>query len=183
MGQIVPVNQLDNLTPSKRQNLGDRLPTIQGGFINVFAYKNFNLAVNVLFNIGGSTIVDYRNDWNGRNLDNRNQSVNMLDRWQKIGDKANVPKLSRTTRFLPNSSRYVYENTYIKLSNLTLSYALPKKIADKLQGGRVSVFANATNLFYWYKAQSPANRNGLREYKFKFPEARSFTWGIKFGAN
>jgi len=43
----------------------------------------------------------------------------------------------------------------------------------------MSVFANGTNLFYWYKQKSPDGRNGIREYRFSsFPEAQTFSWGV-----
>ncbi len=177
-GTIVPVDLLD-ISMSKAYYLGDRLPKLQGGIINNLSYKGFSLTVNLLYSVGGKRLINYRNDWNGRNLDNRNQSVNLLDRWQKPGDVASIPRLSRTTRFVTNSSRYLYEDTYLKLSNVTLNYAVPKRYTDKLGGIRVTVFANGTNLFYWYKQKSPAGRNGLKEYKFNFPEAQSFTWGIR----
>jgi hypothetical protein len=75
----------------------------------------------------------------------------------------------------------VYDDTYIKLSNISLSYILPKSITDKLGGAKISMFINGTNLAYWYKQKSPDGRNGIREYKFNFPEAQSFTWGAKVG--
>jgi TonB-dependent starch-binding outer membrane protein SusC len=177
-GAIIPVDQLD-ISMNRAYYLGDRLPKLQGGIVNNFSYKSFTLTLNLLYSIGGYTLINYRNEWNGRNLDNRNQSVNLLDRWQKPGDVTNIPRLSRTTRFVTNSSRFMYEDTYLKLSNVTISYALPKFITDRLGGMRLNMFANGTNLVYWYKQSSPAGRNGLQEYKFGFPEAQSFTWGIK----
>jgi hypothetical protein len=80
-----------------------------------------------------------------------------------------------------NSSRYLYDDTYIKLSNISIAYALPKRITDRLSGARITVYANGTNLAYWYKQKSPEGRNGAKEYKFNFPEAQTFTWGAKVG--
>ncbi len=177
-GAVVPVDLLD-ISMTNAYYLGDRLPKLQGGLINNVSYKGLTLTVNLLYSLGGKRLINYRNEWNGRNLDNRNQSVNLLDRWQKPGDVTNIPRLSRTTRFVTNSSRFLYDDTYLKLSNVTLTYTVPKKWTDKLGGVRLTVFANGTNLLYWYKEKSPAGRNGLQEYKFNFPEARSFTWGVR----
>ncbi|HMO89332.1 MAG TPA: SusC/RagA family TonB-linked outer membrane protein [Lacibacter sp.] len=177
-GKVVPVTQLD-ISMRNAYSIGDRLPRFQGGLVNTFSYKGFNLTVNLLYSVGGHRLINYRNEWNGRNLDNRNQGVNLLDRWRQPGDIATIPRLSRTTRFVVNSSRFVYEDTYLKLSNITLGYALPKKWSDQIRGIRISVFANGTNLLYWYKEKSPPGRNGLREYKYNFPEAQTWTWGIK----
>ncbi len=184
-GKIVPVRQLDR-SLSNAYSLGDRLPKAQGGFINNFSYHGVSLTINIIYNLGGYYLVDYNTENNGRNLSNRNQSVNLLDRWQKPGDIASIPRLASGINgtgnpIVSNSSRYVYDNTYIKLSNISLAYSVPKDIANKLGGMSFTVYGNATNLFYWYKQKSPSDRNGIKEYKFSFPEAQTFTWGVKVG--
>jgi hypothetical protein len=78
-----------------------------------------------------------------------------------------------------NSSRYVYDASFIKLNNVSLSYNVPP--IRKLGGMRATVFVNGTNLAYWYKQKSPEGRNGYREYRFgAFPEAQTFNWGARF---
>jgi len=178
-GKIVPVTALDRNLETGGTYLGDRLPKLQGGWINSFSYKGITLSINLVYSVGGKQLISNENENNGRNLSNRNQSVNLLDRWQKLGDITNIPLLSASSNPLVyTSSKYVYDNTFFRLSNASLAYTLPKKIVEKLKTS-VSVFANATNLFYWYKQKSPAGRNGIREYRFNFPEAQTFTWGAK----
>jgi TonB-dependent starch-binding outer membrane protein SusC len=163
--------------------IGDRLPDLQGGFINNFTFKGFSVNFLITYVWGSDKLVNYRNEWNGNNLDNRNQSVNLMDRWRQPGDVTHIPVLSRIARsgirFVPNSSRYVYDETHIKLANVSISYALPSSFANAIKASRVSVFANGSNLFYWYRNDSPAGRNGIREYRFSFPESESFTGGVK----
>jgi TonB-dependent starch-binding outer membrane protein SusC len=179
-GKILPVALLDRNLATGGTYLGDRLPKAQGGFINSFDYKGFTINVNFIYSFGSKILVSNNNENNGRNLSNRNQSVNLLDRWQKPGDNASIPKLSASSNQLVyTSSRYVYDNTYINLSNLSIAYTLPPKIVSKLKGIKVTVYGNATNLFYWYKEKSPEDRNGIREYRFDFPEAQTFTWGAR----
>ena len=184
-GKVVLATQLDR-TPTNAYSLGDRLPKVQGGFINSFSYEGISLTVNLIYNIGGYLLIDYNNENNGRNLSNRNQSVNLLDRWQKPGDIATIPRLASGINgtgnpIVANSSRYVYDNTYIKVSNVSLAYSLPKRITRNLGGMSLTVYGNGTNLFYWYKEKSPAGRNGIKEYRFSFPESQTFTWGVKVG--
>ncbi|MFP5041872.1 SusC/RagA family TonB-linked outer membrane protein [Parasediminibacterium sp. JCM 36343] len=184
-GKVVLSTDLDR-TLANAYSLGDRLPKAQGGFINSFSYEGVSLTLNMIYSFGAKALIDYNNENNGRNLQNRNQSVNLLDRWQKPGDIANIPRLSSGINGLgnpivSNSSRYVYDDTYIKISNLSLSYSLPQSMVRKLKGVSCTVYGNATNLYYWYKEKSPAGRNGIREYKFSFPEAQTFTWGVKMG--
>ncbi len=163
--------------------IGNRLPDLQGGFIQNFSYKGISVSLTFTYVWGSQQFINYRNEWNGNNLDNRNQSVNILDRWQKPGDITNMPILNRQARsgirFVPNNSRYVYDETHIKLANASLSYALPAKVSQKLKASRISIFANGSNLFYWYRKDADKNRNGIKQYRFSFPEAQSFTGGIK----
>jgi len=115
---------------SKAYQIGDRLPKAQGGFINTFNYKGLKVAVNLVYNIGGETLIDYNVEADGNNLTNRNGSVNLMDRWQKPGDITNIAKLSFTIPVV-NSTKYMYDNTYIKLSNISVNYTLPKKLQIK----------------------------------------------------
>jgi TonB-dependent starch-binding outer membrane protein SusC len=181
-GKITPVNLLDRNPITGGSYQGDRLPKAQGGFINSFGYKGFSLTINFVYSFGAKKLIENENENNGRNLSNRNQSVNLLDRWQKPGDVASIPKLSVIGNVLVNSSsKYVYDNTFINLSNVSLSYNLPDFITRKLKGTKITIYGNATNLFYWYKQKSPEGRNGIREYRFNFPEAQAFTWGTRIG--
>ncbi|MEO7311630.1 MAG: SusC/RagA family TonB-linked outer membrane protein [Chitinophagaceae bacterium] len=163
--------------------LGDRLPDLQGGFINNFSYAGLSVSAIFTYSLGNGVLANYRNEWNGNNLDNRNQSVNLLDRWQKPGDISLIPILNRQARsgyrFVPNSSRYLYDGTFLKLTNLSLSYALPKTTIRWLKASRVSVYVNGANLFYIYRQSGTDDRNGIKQYRFTYPEAQSFTGGIK----
>lgn len=164
--------------------IGDRLPALQGGFIHNIGYEGFTLNITLTYSWGADQLINYRNEWNGNNLDNRNQSVNLLDRWRQPGDVAGIPRLNRQARsgirFIPNSTQYMYDATFIKLANLGLSYVLPARWARALKASRLSAFVNATNLLYWYRQDAPADRNGIRQYRFSFPEAQSITGGMKF---
>ena len=184
-GKIVSSRNLDR-SPSGAYSLGDRLPKAQGGFINSLGYEGFSLTVNLIYNFGGYFLADYNNENNGRNLSNRNQSVNLLDRWQKSGDVALIPRLASGINgtgnpIVSNSSRYVYDNTYIKLSNVSLAYSFPNSLMKKVKGMTLTIYGNITNLAYWYQQKSPEGRNGIKEYRFTFPEAQAFTWGAKVG--
>ncbi len=179
-GKIVSVFNLDRNIATGGTYLGDRLPKIQGGFINSFTFKGISLSINFIYSFGSKILIDGINENNGRNLSNRNQSVNLLDRWQKPRDIANGALLSASSNpIVYTSSKYLYDNTYINLSNLSLAYTLPDKFVNKLKGIKIMIYGNATNLFYWYKQKSPQGRNGIKEYRFNFPEAQTFTWGTR----
>jgi TonB-dependent starch-binding outer membrane protein SusC len=179
-GKTVSVFDLDRNIITGGSYLGDRLPKTHGGFNNTFSYKGFELKVNFVYSFGSKILIDNINENNGRNLNNRNQSVNLLSRWQKPGDITNIPLLSASSNPLVyTSSKYLHDNSYINLNNVSVSYTLPQKISKKLKGARITIYGNATNLWYWYKEQSVEGVNGIREYRFNFPEAQAFTWGTR----
>jgi hypothetical protein len=43
----------------------------------------------------------------------------------------------------------------------------------------VNFFVDISNVFYIYKTKSPADRNGVAEFRFKYPEARTLTFGFQ----
>ena len=176
-GVVVPIAQLDRDIQNS-YIIGDRLPTLQGGFINAFSYKGLSLNVILTYSFGGKDLIDYNLEGDGNNLTNRNNSVNLMDRWQKPGDITNIPKLQQRIPVV-NSTRYLYDASFVKISNVSLSYTVPA--IAKLPGLRTQVFANVTNLAYWYKQKAPTGRNGYREYRFgAFPEAQTISWGARF---
>lgn len=180
-GNTVDTKVIQQLPIDSGQVLGDRLPKFQGGIVNNISAYGFTLTFNIQYSFGASELSSYNLESDGRNLDHRNQSVNLIDRWQKPGDITRIPKLyfPRTVRF--NSSRHVHDLTYIKLSNVSLHYNLPASYLKKLRLNRCSVFANASNLFYWYKEDSPPGRNAARELRFTYPEMSTYTFGITAG--
>ncbi|MES2445647.1 MAG: SusC/RagA family TonB-linked outer membrane protein [Bacteroidota bacterium] len=180
-GAIRTASQINALPLSSTSVLGDRLPDFQGGFFNNLDIYDFNFSFNILYSYGASKLVSYVDESDGRNLQNRNQSADLLDRWQKPGDITNIPQLLINRVIVSNSSRYLYDVSYLKLGNVALTYKLKESLASRLKLQRVSVFTNATNLFYVYKDAGTKGRNGIAERRFVYPETMAITAGIKVG--
>ncbi|MFW0714330.1 SusC/RagA family TonB-linked outer membrane protein [Pedobacter sp. N23S346] len=180
-GQLRSAQEINALPLTETSVLGDRLPNFQGGFFNNFDYKNFSFSFNILYSYGADQLFNYADEADGRNLANRNQSVNLVDRWQRPDDITDIPKLSTTRALVSNSSRYLYDVSYLKLSNVSLSYKFADPLTKKLRLNSLSVFANGNNLFYVYKDAGTKGRNGIAERRFVYPETMAFTAGIKVG--
>ena len=180
-GNVKTAQEIQALPISATSVLGDRLPDYQGGFINNFNFYDFNFSFNILYSYGADKLINYADESDGRNLQNRNQSVNLIDRWQKPGDVGDIPRLLINRRIVANSSRYLYDVSYLKLANVALGYRLPKALSSRLHLASASVFANATNLFYVYNDAGVKGRNGIAERRFVYPETSAFTFGVKVG--
>jgi len=155
--------------------IGDTQADAYGGFYNSFTfYNNLTLSVRGDFQLGGDVFVgDVYIDKYSNTL-NRNLSVNAYDYWRNPGDNVSQSAVT-SSPITPNLSKYIYDGTYVRISNINLSYNVPLKntFLDAL-----SVFADASNVAYWYKEKSPKGMNGIREYSFIYPQARTISLGV-----
>lgn len=137
-------------------NQGIARPKSYGGFTNTVDYKRFTLSFMLYYHWGGQVF----DNWGA--YTSSDGSVGVSDygaisrvdydnRWQKPGDIAFSPKVvyggSQTGSSSQTSSRFLYDASYIRLRDVTLSYQLP---ANKItQNARVYLRAN--NLFTYVK--------------------------------
>lgn len=125
-----------------------------GGIQNSFSYCGLSLDIFFQFlKQHGFDAFTYMNNLQPGvfNAGLGNQMVTVMNRWQKPGDKVNIPAF--TTNY--NNSVYNYNNSsgafidasYIKLKNVALSWQFPAtwKKSLHLQNGKV--FINAQNVF------------------------------------
>lgn len=145
-------------TQAQRVNTGKTAtPKYYGGFSNAFTYKGFSASVDFYFNYGnyvwdqwGSFLADETNPTYGK------YSLS-LQRWQKAGDKTNVPKLyygtynsatAQNSSSNATSTRFLYKGDYIRLRNLSVGYKFDKNIISKLHYvNSIYLYVRATNLW------------------------------------
>ncbi|MEH0154091.1 SusC/RagA family TonB-linked outer membrane protein [Limibacter armeniacum] len=161
--------------------IGNTSPDAQGGWTNTWSYKGLSLSVLLTYQLGGDRMISTTAATamsDGVRFNYMNQSVNALDRWQQEGDQTDVPKLSTSASLVSNTTRFMYDMTHIKLSNVKLSYQLPKAVSQKLHASSINVNLSANNLGYWYKEDNRSDRNGIAEYRYTFPESRTIQAGL-----
>ncbi|MBW8688304.1 SusC/RagA family TonB-linked outer membrane protein [Chitinophaga rhizophila] len=181
-GKLVDAAVINALPTSSGRVLGDRLPKAQGGLINAFTLGRFSLTANVEYSFGSSVFLNKDIQSDGRNLNHRNQIVDLMDRWQQPGDVTDVPRLYYPRRLVANSSRYLRDINFLKLSNVSVSYQLPKAMLRRAGLDNVNIYANARNLFYWYQNDNGTDtRNGIAALRFVYPEMRTYTMGVRIG--
>ncbi len=177
-GELLNRTEIRAMGQNAYQLLGNSMPDFQGSIINNLGWKGFQFTFNIQYNLGGNKFASTTYLRDGNNLANSNMSVNLLDRWQNAGDITAIPKLNSSSP-LNNSSRYLYSMTYLKLSNVSLSYRLADRLTKRIGIGQTALSFNVTNVLYWFKDKSPAGRNGIREYRFVYPETRNFSIGLR----
>jgi hypothetical protein len=80
----------------------------------------------------------------------RNFPKYYMNRWQKAGDKTDIPRLSTaidSNNRPSNTTRYLHSNDYIRLKSLTFGYTMPNRITKKAYMSKVRLYFSGSNLF------------------------------------
>jgi TonB-linked SusC/RagA family outer membrane protein len=128
-----------------RTVIGDPNPDIYGNIHTTLSWKN--LTLSAVFNYSlGNDIFNYQRSLLEGGTYFLNQTTAMKNRWTTEGQKTDYPRAEYkdpmgNARF---SDRWIEDGSYLRMSNLTLSYYLPIQ-STYLQG--ITIFGNVSNLF------------------------------------
>ncbi|RYF19540.1 MAG: TonB-dependent receptor [Flavobacteriales bacterium] len=183
---------LDNRVP-----VGKILPDYVGGLTNTFSFKGFELNTLFTFAIGGNLYdasakrqLGVVTDWNIR--------TDIANRWRKPGDIADFPRLTMnpgtydglSSEWQYNSTMFLYDATFVRLREVTLSYALPASFANKLRLQNLRLFATGMNLLTFSKYpggdpeiardfENPQDRNMSPNVTYlTTPQQKPITFGL-----
>ena len=98
----------------------------------------------------GSVLYDYQYNEKGRLTGALSPYADIFDnRWQKPGDDADFPRLSKSywSEYMGYNDFYVYKNNYLRLRNLTFGYTVPAKLTKKAGIEKLRVYFSGDNLF------------------------------------
>ncbi|WP_299602865.1 TonB-dependent receptor [uncultured Aquimarina sp.] len=169
------------------QPLGSGIPKTTWGLNNTFTYKNWDVNVFIqgahgfkVFNLVEGAINGQRGAFRD------NLSFNALNAWTP-DNETDIPRLGSNP--LLNSSQFVEDGDYIRLSNLTIGYTIPD-----LFGVRTKFYVGGQNLaiitdYSGYDPEvtsrpgNPSSANtdvGSGINIGAIPTPRSYTLGVKF---
>ncbi len=192
-GNIVdPDATTDRVNEANRVVVGSPLPDFTGGFRNSFTYGNFDVSFLFQF-VYGNKIYDGGGGFRSASADFLdNQTADQLNAWQEEGDVTDVPE----ARYLlgngtANSSRYLYDGSYLRLKNLTFGYTLPQSVITRMRLDRARIYFTGINLltFTKYPLWDPeVNADYLADDSnlalgndfYSAPQARKLTLGLNF---
>ncbi len=146
---------------SEREKFGNYQPDFSGGFTNTFRFKDFTLNTLIDYRIGGEvfSFTDAGMDASGvskRSLEYREGGV-VLEGVVDDGSgnfSANTENISAQEYWGAVSgigSEYVFDQTNVRLRELSLTYNLPQKFLENTFVQRVSFSAIGRNLLFLYK--------------------------------
>lgn len=160
-GQLILTAEGRPQATSERQKFGNYQPDAVGGFTNAFRYKNFSLNTLIDFRIGGEVYsgTDAGLDAAGvseRTLQYREGGV-LVEGVVDNGDGTFSPNTTTISAqdywgaVSTIGSEYVYDQTNVRLREVSLTYNFPKKILDNTFITNASISAVGRNLLFLYK--------------------------------
>ncbi|WP_461533316.1 TonB-dependent receptor [Sinomicrobium sp.] len=150
-------NRYSEAQPFKQ---GSALPKFYAGLTNSFTYKNFGLSFLLYLNYGNKVYDSwgrYTNSDGSAGLNDRgNMTQNIYgNRWQQPGDITDVPKMmwgnTQSGTSTQHSTRFLYDGTYIRLRDITLSYNLPESLTETLSISSLRFYVKTTNMLTWVR--------------------------------
>lgn len=154
-----------------------------GGFTNSFAYKGIDLSFMIYYSLGGKL---YDSDYSQMMSYRLGYSMHpdMLDSWTPENTNASLPRLSYAYASYLNTytSKFLFNNSFARLRNVTLGYTLPRALTSKVQINSLRVFVQGDNLL---TIGSAAKRGTDPEQSVsgttdnRFPVTKTISFGLQ----
>jgi TonB-linked SusC/RagA family outer membrane protein len=140
---------------------GSALPKFYGGMTNTFSWNNFQLSFQI-YVFWGNMIYDefgylQKTDANLGFSDQSNglSRYEFNRRWTTPGQVTDVPKPvflgTQSSAGSYESTRFLYDGSYVRLRDLSLSYLIPKNILAKAKINSTRLYVRGQNLYTWVK--------------------------------
>lgn len=169
--------------------MGTTDPKVAGGFINHFEYKDWQLGINFIFNLGMKVRV--QPTYSPTNYDRGlNTNRDILQRWTETNTQTLFPRLMNNSKRVSEYTQYseyslysmldtwVRNNSYMRLQSLRLGYKLPKTWFSKMGISGASISLETRNLFViasnYHNYLDPETMGN----PFAQPIAKSFIFGL-----
>jgi len=159
--------------------IGPAKPTCFGNLINTFAYRDFELSVNLSFKGGYYFNKPVTTSFG---LFNSGEAYPDFERrWQKAGDEqttdvpaVNYPFSSDADALYTRASINVLKGDHLRLEYVNFSWR--KRLKQKRREMNIRLLANATNLGILWRA----NRQGIDpEFAYRLRPARTLSLGLQ----
>jgi TonB-linked SusC/RagA family outer membrane protein len=165
---------------------GSIQPKFVGGFTNIFTYRNFSLTTSFHFSALSQLYNETRQQVEGEGQNIYANNVNLpggQERWKRVGDFAEMPIAFADSSFAPTTilnSRFLEQNSYLRLANVRIDYTLPSMIVKKLNLRTAEVFFSGDNLLTitGFTGLNPESGSSGKENTLRYPLHRKFLFGI-----
>jgi hypothetical protein len=160
------------------------LPKVRGGINLTSGFMGFDLAVQFLYSLGGYAYDGaYAGLMNNGLVGGNNWHTDIRNRWQKVGDVTDVPRISNNqdANVASASSRFITKANYLTLNNVRLGYTLPSGTLQRLGVEQASVFVSGDNL--WLRSArngfNPSTAETGSSDTYRYSPLSTFTVGLR----
>ncbi|TNF31426.1 MAG: SusC/RagA family TonB-linked outer membrane protein [Bacteroidetes bacterium] len=174
-----------------RKPMGSPLPIFYGGISNTLSYAGVDLSFMFSFAYGNTLYDDAAKTQIG-NWQSIAQREEILNAWSPDNPDTDVPGLNNYTPV--NSSRFLYDASYLRLRSLTLGYNFPRKLCERMRLQKLRVYFRGGNLWTltafpgWdpevLRNVDPNSQAGNVSFAGPYlgtPQARTISFGIQIG--
>lgn len=160
------------------------VPKIRGAVNLRAGYKNFDLAVQFLYSLGGYAYDGaYATLMHSGAVGSNNWHKDIAGRWQKPGDVTDVPRLSNNADANVNSTstRFLTKSDYLALNNIRLTYNFSKDLLQSIGIEGLSVWVSGDNLFQYTQRKGfyPATAESGSSNMYRYAPMSTLTGGLR----
>jgi TonB-dependent starch-binding outer membrane protein SusC len=162
---VIDQDKTGTITSDDRVFLGKQEPAYRFSWYNTVSYKNFSLSVFINSIQGG------KDGYLGNNMriyyrdDNavRNNELNAVNFWSPRNPSGEYPRIISGSHSTVEPNMYK-SRSFVRLQDVSVSYALPQKMLDKIKATGLSIYVSGKNLATWtnWKGWDPETGQGLQ---------------------
>ena len=174
----------NNYAQARRIIAGTPEPKLTGGINTKLAAYGVTLDVNLEYKWGNLVSIEENCYANSDGYSWPNTGANtQLDYWTTPGQIARNPKPIANNTTSSNgyrSTRWLYDGSYLRLKNITLSYNLPRAVVNKMKMQNLRVYASAVNLYTFHNVDFWDPERGVDGCGFGiYPMSKKIIGGIE----
>ena len=179
--RVLTESTSDITSDDQKKYLGSSIPDVFGGFTNTFQIGGFDLSVMLYYSIGG---LMYDTDYSQMAAYRTGFQLHpdlLTQAWTPENPSGTLPRINKNTVDV-FSTKYLFDNTFLRLRNVTLGYTFPKRWMDKIHVDQLRIYVQGDNLMTFGEAakrgtdpeQSVAGTTGNR-----FPTTKNVSFGVQ----
>ncbi|MGB3467254.1 MAG: SusC/RagA family TonB-linked outer membrane protein, partial [Cyclobacteriaceae bacterium] len=180
----------NNINNAVRYYTGESAtPDFFGGFNLNFSYKGFY--INTLFNFQFGNYVYDAPGWvihgDGRFTPRSTSTWAFENRWTTPGEDALFPQHrwgGNQASNTQNSSRYLFDGSFIRLKNLNMGYDFPLSVTDQIGIRSLRVYMNLSNFWTWTRDENlhfDPEQTTSGVYNSVTPISKTVSFGVNIG--
>lgn len=134
-----------------KRYVGSAEPKVLGGFGTNLKWKGFDFNMDFTYRLGGK-VFDSGAKFTGFGMSWRTPLKDVaLNSWTEDNKDAKYPQYIYGDPYnaTSGSSRFLYSGNFLRLSNITLGYTVPKNLTSRILIQKLRVYVSVDNLHTW----------------------------------